>query len=79
MTEISVYFEWGYRFMAVVISLIQLKWTHSKLGDYCVNQLGVLSLEGSWMHGIVIFQLVKVLLFSIWQYSTSNWQSDENN
>ena len=78
MTETTAYFEWGYRLMTVIISILQLQTTHSRLGDYCVNQLGVLGLEGRWMNTIITFQSVKVLLFSFWQYNSYNSSNDEN-
>jgi len=39
---------------------------HSNTGDYCVNTLGVLHLEGSWLNALVILQLCKVVVFTAW-------------
>ena len=52
--------------MNVFAALIQLKVVHSRQGDYCANQLGVLKVEAQWLHAIISLTLIKVLMFGCW-------------
>ena len=66
MNSCTVFTEWTFRFMNVFASLIQLKVVHSRQGDYCANQLGVLKVEAQWLHAIIGLTLLKVLVFGCW-------------
>ena len=54
------------RFFRIIVCYVQFMNVHSKIGDYCVNTLGVLHLEGSWLNALVILQLYKVVVFTAW-------------
>ena len=66
INETSEYFEWGYRLIIVLISLLQFNVVHSDHGYYCAQQLGVLSVEAQWLNIIIACQVAKVILFSYW-------------
>lgn len=63
--------------MNLLVTLFQFKVVHSKQGDYCVNQLGVLQLEARWLHVMIALTLVKTIIFSCWQQLSYNWSPEE--
>ena len=60
------YVEWALRSSLLAVSLLQSMVIHSTKGEYCIYSLGVLRLEGSWISWLILFQTVKVVVFSIW-------------
>lgn len=42
MNSCTSFSEWSLRLMNLLVTLFQFKVVHSKKGDYCANQLGVL-------------------------------------
>ena len=66
LTMTCTYIEWLLRGVILFISLGQSLLLHSKTGDYCIHQLGVLSFEGHWISGLVIMQAIKVIVFTVW-------------
>ena len=58
--------EWLFRFLMLAVSLLQNTLTHSRQARYCTEQLEVLSVEGAWMTFFIRYQLVKIVIFSIW-------------
>lgn len=40
---------------------------HSKTGEYCIHQYGVLSLEGKWLNALVSAQVGKIVVLTLWE------------
>ena len=66
METIYAVMEWAFRGFFVLVSLLQLMIKGSKTGHYCIHELGVLAEEGRWLKWLIILQLVKIVLLSIW-------------
>ena len=54
LTLSCTYIEWLMRGLILFVSLIQSLLLHSKTGDYCIHQLGVLGFEGHWISGLIV-------------------------
>ena len=64
---ISTYIEWIVRVSFICVSIFQFLIITSRTGKYCANTLGLLSLESNWILTLVTVQLLKVIVFSLWQ------------
>ena len=65
-------------FFLCLVSCLQLLIVKSELGDYCVNQFEVLSLEEKWIESLIVLQISKVIISCVWQTPSLNtWDNDE--
>ena len=63
------------RGLLIPICYFQYLTVHSKFGNYCVNELGVLEIEGRFLLGMVTLQLAKALILTgIEAYRTTKAQ-----
>ena len=45
---------------------------HSNTGNYCVNELQVLQLEGRWLDNLILLHFSKLAIFTLWEYNEPN-------
>lgn len=67
MNRITTSLEYTFRIFTGLVCIHQYFTVHSRLGNYCVNQFGALSVEGRWLDALVILQVAKIFLFSFWE------------
>ena len=59
--------EYLIRILMCFTSAFQMVIVHSKHGNFCVNYLGVLKPEASWIHAIAIISGFKNIVFLGWE------------
>mmetsp|Transcript_13102 Transcript_13102/g.15673 ORF Transcript_13102/g.15673 Transcript_13102/m.15673 type:complete len:123 (+) Transcript_13102:684-1052(+) len=58
--------EWVFRAIFVLVSLLQGMIRSSTSGHYCIKEIGVLDLEGTWLFWLILVQLGKIAFLSAW-------------
>lgn len=58
--------EWVFRGFYIIVSFLQAMIMSSKTGNYCINELGVLADEGHWLKWLIIVQVFKIVILSVW-------------
>ena len=69
---ISTYIEWTIRGIAVLVSIFQFLIITSRSSLYCAYTMGLLKFESQWLQMLVTIQLLKVVIFSLWQIKLIN-------
>lgn len=58
--------EWVFRGLYIIVSLLQAMIMTSKTGQHCINETLVLQEEGHWLKWLIIVQVVKIVMLSVW-------------
>ena len=58
--------EWAFRAFYILISMLQSIIRNSDTGNFCINEAGVLYEEGQWLRWLIIMQVFKIILLSVW-------------
>lgn len=64
---ISNYIEWAIRAATILVSIFQFLIITSRTANHCAYTMGLLMLESQWLMVLVQVQVLKVLVFSVWQ------------
>ena len=67
MAQITYYIEVAFRVVTICVTVYQSLILHTKMGNYCMNQDGVLWLEGRWLHALIVLQIVKNVMLLFWR------------
>ena len=65
--------EWYFRAATILVSLSQVMVLFNRKGQYCTHSNDLLAPESNCLTLIVYMQIVKVVLFSIWQAKLAEW------
>ena len=76
---ISTVIGWILKSAILTVSIIQILVMHSNYGQYCIKQLEVLGIEGQWLQTIVVMQISKVVVFTIWWLKITYGRDDSRN
>jgi len=60
-----------------ICSVYQYMVVHSKFGNYCVIQTGILQMEGQWMHALIALQGIRNVFFLIWEVQSIHVHKEE--
>jgi hypothetical protein len=66
METVYAVMEWVFRGLYILVSLLQAMIRNSSTGDYCINETGVLHEEGAWLKWLILVQVFKIVMLSIW-------------
>lgn len=58
--------EWVFRALYILLTLLQALIRNSETGDYCINNIGLLHEEGTWLKWLIILQVFKIVILSVW-------------
>ena len=59
--------EWVVRTGTVVVTIAQMLVKNSHQGMYCTHTTRLLRLESEWLSILIYMQVLKVVLFTVWQ------------
>lgn len=66
METIYAVMEWVFRGLFILVSLLQMMIMGSATGQYCIKEQGVLQEEGLWLRWLIVVQVSKIVLLSVW-------------
>lgn len=58
--------EWVFRFLLILVSLLQAMIRGSATGQYCTHETELLKEEGEWLGWLIVVQTVKIVMMSVW-------------
>jgi len=77
MVRLFITISYTIRFFTSFVVFFQITTVHSKKGDYCVKNLGVLKTEAFWLDSLIILQGIKSVMFTIWEFQSIDAQNPQ--